>query len=105
MTALARVVQTCRACPSQWDAWTVDGQYLYLRYRHGVGSVEAQPSKDPNTWDLDAPPLTEWDDGTEGGVIELDDFLSLAGLRLATLASVVSYEEHVKQQKQEMADE
>lgn len=22
---LARVVQTCRGRPSQWDAWTVDG--------------------------------------------------------------------------------
>ncbi|MDN3244145.1 hypothetical protein [Streptomyces sp. ZSW22] len=105
MSALARVVQTCRACPSQWDAWTVDGQYLYLRYRHGIGSVEAQPSKDPNTWDLDTPPLTEWDDGTDGGVIELDDFLSRAGLRLAMLAPVVSYEEYVEQQRRERADQ
>lgn len=27
---LARVVQTCGACPSQWNAWTTSGQYLYL---------------------------------------------------------------------------
>ncbi|WP_255369534.1 hypothetical protein [Kitasatospora sp. MBT63] len=37
---LARVVLTSPTNPSQWDAWTGDGQYLYLRYRHGVGSVE-----------------------------------------------------------------
>lgn len=101
MTALARVVETCRACPSQWDAWTVDGQYLYLRYRHGIGSVEAQPSHDPDTWDMDKPPLVEWDDGTGNGDIELDDFLRQAGLRLATLASVVTYEEYVELKRQQ----
>ncbi|PNE37377.1 hypothetical protein AOB60_23965 [Streptomyces noursei] len=41
--SLARVVQTCGGCPSQWDAWTTKGQYPYLRYRHGEGTVE-QPS-------------------------------------------------------------
>lgn len=40
---LRRVVQTCSAYPSQWDAWTADGQYLYLRYRHGEGCVEWHP--------------------------------------------------------------
>lgn len=95
--ALARVVETCRACPSQWDAWTVDGQYLYLRYRHGIGSVEAQPSHDPDTWDLDVPPLVEWDDDTGNGDISLTEFLEKAGLRLATLASVVSFKERVEQ--------
>src|SRR5206468_3937780 len=48
---LARVVQTCHGCPSQWDAWTTGGQYLYLRYRHGEGSVEQHPSEDTDTWD------------------------------------------------------
>jgi hypothetical protein len=29
MTVTLRlVVETCCACPNQWDAWTVDGQYL-----------------------------------------------------------------------------
>jgi hypothetical protein len=100
MTALARVVETCRACPSQWDAWTTDGQYLYLRYRHGIGSVEAQPSNDPDTWDLDTPPLVEWDDDTGNGTIELAEFLERAELRLAPLASVVSYEEYVELKRQ-----
>lgn len=27
--------QTCGACPSQWDIWTTDGQYIYARYRWG----------------------------------------------------------------------
>ncbi|MCX4744071.1 hypothetical protein OG455_00840 [Kitasatospora sp. NBC_01287] len=92
---LARVVLTCHACPSQWDAWTTGGQYLYLRYRHGEGSVEQQPSDDPDTWDGEGSRLwTEWHDGTGGGRIELADFLALAGLRLAPDAELSSrYEE------------
>ncbi|MFD7480753.1 hypothetical protein ACFV8Z_54205 [Streptomyces sp. NPDC059837] len=86
---LARVVQTSGSCPSQWDAWTTTGQYLYLRYRHGEGTVEQHPSEDVDTWDGDESRLwTSWDDGTDGGQIELTDFLVTAGLRLAPDAEV-----------------
>ncbi|MER7766992.1 hypothetical protein [Kitasatospora sp. NPDC096140] len=91
---LVRVVQTCSACPSQWDAWTADGQYLYLRYRHGEGSVEWHPGPDdeadtPESWNAGLSGLlVEWDDGTDGGVISLGDFLAAAGLVLAPGASV-----------------
>ncbi|UKY48310.1 hypothetical protein [Streptomyces inhibens] len=86
---LARVVQTCSAYPSQWDAWTTAGQYLYLRYRRGVGCVEQHPSDDIDTWDGEESALvTEWDDGTGGGIIELADFLAVAGLQLAPDAEV-----------------
>lgn len=30
---------TCMACPSQWDIYTEDGQYIYARYRFGRLSV------------------------------------------------------------------
>ncbi|MFD3455827.1 hypothetical protein ACFWVC_27075 [Streptomyces sp. NPDC058691] len=91
---LSRVVQTCHGHPSQWDAWTVDGRYLYLRYRHGEGSVERHPGPDTDTWTDDSwnegrsELLVEWDDGTDGGVISLADFLSAAGLGLAPGASI-----------------
>ncbi|WP_369197839.1 hypothetical protein [Streptomyces djakartensis] len=90
----ARVVQTCAAHPSQWDAWTTDGQYLYLRYRHGQGCVEWHPgpgddADTPESWDEGRSGLlTEWDDGTGGGVIGLEDFLVAAGLEPAPDASV-----------------
>lgn len=90
MSRLVRVVETCHACPSQWDAWTTEGQYLYLRYRHGIGSVEEQPSNDLDTWDMDRPPLVEWDDDTGNGDIDLDEFLEKAGLQLAPDAEVSS---------------
>ncbi|GAA5708281.1 hypothetical protein [Streptomyces avermitilis] len=86
---LARVVQTSGSCPSQWDAWTTTGQYLYLRYRHGEGTVEQHPSEDVDTWDGDESRLwTSWGDGTDGGQIEPTDFLVTAGLRLAPDAEV-----------------
>ncbi|MFF4922084.1 hypothetical protein ACFY4B_16010 [Kitasatospora sp. NPDC001261] len=90
---LIRVVQTCSAGPSQWDAWTVDGQYLYLRYRHGEGCVEWHPDPgfydSPESWNEGRSGLlVEWDDGTDGGVISLEDFLAAAGLVLAPGASV-----------------
>ncbi|MFJ8025526.1 hypothetical protein [Streptomyces sp. NPDC096311] len=87
--SIARVVQTCGACPSQWDAWTTRGQYLYLRYRHGEGTVEQHPSEDTDTWDGEESRLwTSWDDGTNGDWIGLVDFLAMAGLRLTPNAKV-----------------
>ncbi|GAA1245426.1 hypothetical protein GCM10009665_40360 [Kitasatospora nipponensis] len=89
---IARAVQTCGGCPAQWDAWTTGGQYLYLRYRHGQGSVEAFPSEDPVHWGGEGPGLrSAWDDGTSGGEIDLTDFLAMAGLHLAPDAEVHPY--------------
>jgi hypothetical protein len=80
---IVKVKQTCYACPSQWDAWTRSGNYLYLRYRFGYGTV--------NCYDEDI----EWHmqnytqvasfsygDGLDG-VIDLETFCKLAGLTLA----------------------
>lgn len=38
---IARITQTCEACPSQWDMWDTAGNYYYVRYRWGCLSVEA----------------------------------------------------------------
>jgi len=32
--------QTCNACPSQWEAQTVDGYTLYIRFRWGCLTVQ-----------------------------------------------------------------
>lgn len=34
------IVQTCSGCPSQWDAETVNGDYVYIRVRHGYFRIE-----------------------------------------------------------------
>ncbi|GIH91962.1 hypothetical protein ACFFMN_33860 [Planobispora siamensis] len=84
---LVKVIETCSACPSQWDAWTDTGQYLYLRYRSGVGTVEAQPDPDTDTW-TDEPPLIEFGEPSWDGDISLTDFLAAASLELAPDAEV-----------------
>lgn len=73
-TELTRVVHTCPACPSQWDAWNRAGEYFYLRYRFGRGTVEAggprgplvaqfQDVDDPYAGDIDLPEFLARCDG------------------------------------------
>jgi len=81
---IVRTVETCSACPSQWDAWDSSGQYWYLRYRHGIGSAERQPRPDVETWTMREPDI-EFDgqvNGMADGVISLEDFARLAGITL-----------------------
>ena len=81
---IVRAVQTCTACPSQWDAWDMDGNYWYLRYRHGHGTAERQPSPDPGTW-TDDPPMLSFECGDRlSGFMELSEFCDRVGLNLAT---------------------
>lgn len=100
MSTLARTVETCGGCPTQWDAWTVDGQYLYLRYRFGRGTVDAYDDPDPDTWDVIPDGYTaefrDPDEPLKGG-IELDEFLQRAELQLAPDAVVVPYDEYVRE--------
>lgn len=32
---IVKITQTLPAFPSQWDAWTDEGKYIYIRYRWG----------------------------------------------------------------------
>jgi len=34
------IIQTCGACPSQWEGKLVDGRMFYARYRHGSLAIE-----------------------------------------------------------------
>jgi hypothetical protein len=82
---IAKAVRTCTACPSQWDAWTPDGLYLYLRYRFGVGTVDRYDSPDPQTWSaLPSGRVAYFQFGNAlDGSIGLADFMRLAGLEWA----------------------
>ena len=82
---IVRAIETCAACPSQWDAWDIDGNYWYLHYRHGRGTAERQPGPDISTWENYGPPDVRFegsDDGSDGW-IDLEDFCRRAGLTLA----------------------
>lgn len=43
---LTELIQTGAESPSQWNAWTRDGQYLYIRYRSGWLTVRAAATKE-----------------------------------------------------------
>lgn len=36
------IVMTCGGCPSQWDARTDDGKYVFIRVRHGYFSLDIE---------------------------------------------------------------
>lgn len=103
---ITRAICTGFAVPSQWDAWTDTGQYVYLRYRFGHGTVDDYPSNDFETWDRvpegrlacfgDCFPRQGFD-----GEIELEEFCERAGLVLATDAVIVSWDEYVQQSRKE----
>lgn len=87
---LARAIRTCTAVPSQWNAWTVNGQYLYLRYRSGIGTVDAYDTDDSEQWTQ--PPdgrVAIFDTGEQyGGDMSLTEFCERAGLQIADDAEV-----------------
>ena len=88
---LARAVRTCTAVPSQWNAWTVDGQYLYLRYRSGIGTVDAYDDEDFEKWTrIPDGAVARFDTGDRSdGEMDLPEFCQRTGLRLADDAEVI----------------
>jgi len=88
--SIVRVVRTCAACPSQWDAWTGDGQYLYLRYRSGIGTADTYQSSDSETWARipDGNSARFDTEDRHDSEINLEDFCHLAGLGLADSADI-----------------
>lgn len=86
-----KVVRTCIACPSQWDAWNAEGDYYYLRYRSGRGTIEETPGPDPATWTPSN--VTLLDHFREGdglsGSMDLDEFLNHTAYSLAPGAEVI----------------
>lgn len=82
---IVKAVQTCWACPSQWDAWTDTGQYLYLRYRSGRGTVDRYPDNDSKQWTrVPDGEFTAWrDEDRLAGEITLPEFCEKAGIAIA----------------------
>ena len=74
---LAHLVQTCSACPSQWDAWDEHGTYYYVRFRWGFLSV--------NRRDVDGEEVfgEQISDGLDGW-LSTEDMLARTGMVLTT---------------------
>lgn len=82
---IVKAVQTCFGCPSQWDAWTDEGYYVYLRFRWGHGTASLYYGGDADDVDLWQGPDEFLDFRTDhplDGVISLLDFCERAGIEL-----------------------
>jgi hypothetical protein len=99
MITLVRAVQTCMACPSQWDAWDDTGNYYYLRYRSGHGSVTQYVSENwvGSRGDEFVAHISDFKYGHPlDGTITLEKFAELAGLTLAPGIERTAYWRGVK---------
>lgn len=101
MITIVRVVETCVACPSQWDGWDTEGKYYYLRYRFGCGTMTHYPGG-PNFWER---PEEEGEliasfgyGGAYDGDIRLTQFARHAGISLDPKLSETTWEQHFAQQ-------
>ena len=84
---LVKVVETCFACPSQWDAWTDEGKYLYMRFRSGHGTVRMYDDYSDSL--AGGLMIAEFRHGHDmAGSIHLDKFCELAGLEIAEDADI-----------------
>lgn len=77
---LTKLVKTASMCPSQWDAWDADGNYYYIRYRHGWLYVDKAPNYDA-WWSYEKQRiydvvLTDEDDG----VMSTEEMLNHTGM-------------------------
>lgn len=94
---IARAVQTSMAFPVQWNAWTADGKYLYLRYRSGRGTVHHFSSPDIGTWDMATwqSPLAVFEQDDLYGFIDLETFCELAGITFTPGFQRVDFDEYI----------
>ena len=63
MISIARIVQTCEACPSQWEGFFDDGRAFYIRFRWGHLRMTVHASDPMST---EAESVLHWDDDSEG---------------------------------------
>jgi hypothetical protein len=82
---IVKAVRTSIAFPSQWDAWNDDGEYVYLRYRSGIGYAKIYSDED---WcDREVPEqgtlVADFQYGHPlDGFITLEDFCKHANIEL-----------------------
>ena len=74
---IKRIVKTCSACPSQWDAWDVSGEYYYIRYRWGCLTVNKHETNGMLIYDSEVGEYL-------GGWMNLEEMLECTGMKLSS---------------------
>ena len=117
MIRITRAVQTAMMCPSQWDTWDSEGNYYYLRFRHGTGmmvhyktehwadasdvkSYEEWVCPPDNVYNMNSEFLgftANFEYGDEWlGDISLDKFAELAGFELDENLHYTNFGNHIR---------
>lgn len=73
------LIQTCGACPSQWEGSLPDGRMVYIRYRYGVLRVSVSPTPTENPMEAVAGKVvfTEQIGEALAGVLSTEEMLEL----------------------------
>lgn len=79
---IVKLTRTCHACPSAWEGSLKDGRFVYIRYRHGRGTITIAPSED-EIFTAHSNLLHHWD--TEDGNGWMSDFELRDRLRAAKI--------------------
>lgn len=103
---IVRAVCTSIAAPSQWDAWDGEGNYYYLRFRHGVGQVVHYSDEnwcdrdDPSeAWPPSEDQLIAWFEIEDEDVplLTLQEFAQHAGLYLIEEVETKGYWQNIRE--------
>ena len=99
MVTLVKAIQTCMACPSQWDAWDAEGNYYYLRYRSAYGSVTRYSNENWMNTDEQGEVVSTFEYGHPlDGSMTLEEFAGHAGIELDPGISRTAFWRHTKNQ-------
>ena len=71
------IIQTCCACPSQWEGKLKDGRMFYARYRHGHLTIELSKGVTDDVYDAIGENIiySETIGGTYDGVLDQSDLV------------------------------
>lgn len=102
MVTLIKAIQTCMACPSQWDAWDAEGNYYYLRYRSAHGTITRYRDEGWLYSEEQGETIAEFEYGHPlDGCMSLEEFAGHAGIELAPDMSRTAFWRHTKNQLRE----
>lgn len=81
---LVKIEKTCDSNPAQWSAWTITGEYVYVRYRWGVLRVDRAASEEEWEQLLDDCSVMCWRVGRDfDGEMTTAQMLAISGMEMA----------------------
>ena len=79
MLKVVKLIQTCYACPSQWEGTLDDGRMIYIRFRWGNLTISVSPTPTTDVYDAVGGEVIYSKRTSDGldGVMDYEEFKSL----------------------------